>query len=78
MLAPCRSRWAGQRGGRTCAIPTKCWLAALQALLQQEADEHHQSLLETPFYEVTIASVDQQKLLSRLSEALVRVLAAME
>lgn len=43
-----------------------------QALLQ-EADDHQHSLQETTFYEVTIASVDQQKLLSRLSEALVRL-----
>ena len=42
----------------------------LQALLH-DAEEHNSSILETTFYEVTIASVDQQKLLSRLSEALV-------
>ena len=42
----------------------------MQALLH-DAEEQNSSILETTFYEVTIASVDQQKLLSRLSEALV-------
>ena len=44
--------------------------ASSQALLH-DAEEHNTGILETTFYEVTIASVDQQKLLSRLSEALV-------
>lgn len=44
-----------------------------QALvLEAEEAARDSAISDTNFYEVTIASVDQPKLLSRLSEALVR------
>ena len=40
-------------------------------MLEAEEAARDSALTDTNFYEVTIASVDQPKLLSRLSEALV-------
>ena len=54
--------------------------AAVQAHMLEQHDDRHDSLRQdngnqqaTTFFEVTVASVDQPKLLSRLSEALVRL-----
>lgn len=52
-------------------------LAGVQALMLEHEDRHDSVRQDsggqqaTTFYEVTVASVDQPKLLSRLSEALV-------
>lgn len=46
---------------------------AAQALVV-EAEERDRTAADTTFYEITIASVDQPKLLCRLSESLVRLL----
>lgn len=52
----------------------------VQAHMLEQHEDRHDSLRQdngsqqaTTFFEVTVASVDQPKLLSRLSEALVRV-----
>ena len=49
-------------------------------LKQQGAEEaaRDSAISDTNFYEVTIASVDQPKLLSRLSEALVRTILVLQ
>ncbi len=44
----------------------------LEAEERAEGPSRDANLAEAAFYEVTIASADQPKLLSRLSEALVR------
>ena len=48
-----------------------------QALSQEAEEQQSKDTPDSIFFEVTIASVDQQKLLSRLSEALVEILSPM-
>jgi hypothetical protein len=48
-----------------------CFVADQEDRMDTAHDSQQQTEQPAPFYEVTVASVDQPKLLSRLSEALV-------
>ena len=75
--------WHTLTAAAAAAARTRTWVQALvleaEEKLEAQGGSHDRASLAaaaTTFYEVTIASIDQPKLLSRLSESLVRVPAA--